>query len=197
MNIEKRTAETPNPAETTPITPPPAADAPKKPAGKPVIVYIMIMFIVAFLLMALSMLMHQRTTSEGIGELQHSFSAMADMQAQQEKVIQLQEELSDAAEEKTDLEDSIAALKESIAAEELETKAMMQLYILQLQFQNGDYDDCRNTIQTMETLGLAELLPSMKEYTVPSPAETYESIKLALEALETELPENGAEPSAN
>ena len=193
MNIEKRTAETPNPAETTPITPPPAADAPKKPAGKPVIVYIMIMFIVAFLLMALSMLMHQRTTSEGIGELQHSFSAMADMQAQQEKVIQLQEELSDAAEEKTDLEDSIAALKESIAAEELETKAMVQLYILQLQFQSEDYDDCRNTIQTMETLELAELLPAQKEYTVPSPAETYETIKAALEAMEPQSGEAGTQ----
>ena len=193
MNIEKRTAETPNPAETTPITPPPAADAPKKPAGKPVIVYIMIMFIVAFLLMALSMLMHQRTTSEGIGELQHSFSAMADMQAQQEKVIQLQEELSDAAEEKTDLEDSIAALKESIAAEELETKAMMQLYILQLQFQSEDYDDCRNTIQTMETLELAELLPAQKEYTVPSPAETYETITAALEAMEPQSGEAGTQ----
>lgn len=193
MNIEKRTAETPNPAETTPITPPPAADAPKKPAGKPVIVYIMIMFIVAFLLMALSMLMHQRTTSEGIGELQHSFSAMADMQAQQEKVIELQEKLSDAAEEKTDLEDSIAALKESIAAEELETKAMMQLYILQLQFQSEDYDDCRNTIQTMETLELAELLPAQKEYTVPSPAETYETIKAALEAMEPQSGEDGTQ----
>ena len=37
--------------------------------------------LVLCLMMALSMLMHQRTTTEGIGELQHSFSAMADMQA--------------------------------------------------------------------------------------------------------------------
>ena len=193
MNIEKRTAETPNPAETNPITPPPAADAPKKPAGKPVIVYIMIMFIVAFLLMALSMLMHQLTTSEGIGELQHSFSAMADMQAQQEKVIQLQEELSDAAEEKTELEAAIAALEEEKDTEAMNTKAMMQLYILQLQFQSEDYDDCRNTIQTMETLELAELLPAQKEYTVPSPAETYETIKAALEAMEPQSGEAGTQ----
>ena len=193
MNFEKNPANTQNQAENTPVTPAPA----KKPASKPVVVYIMIMFIVAFLMMALSMLMHQRTTSEGIGELQHSFSAMADMQAQQEKVIQLQEELSAAAEEKAELEDTIAALEADMDAEELNTKAMMQLYILQLQFQNGDYNDCRNTIQTMETLELTELLPSMKEYTVPSPAETYESIKLALEAMEAELPEETGETPAN
>lgn len=193
MKFEKRTAETPNEAETTPVTPAPAAEEPKKSAGKPVIVYIMIMFIAAFLLMALSMLMHQRTTTEGIGELQHSFSAMADMQAHQEKVIELQEELSNAAEEKTELEAAIAALEENVAAEELESKAMMQLYILQLQFQAEEYDNCRNTIQTMETLELAELLPSQKEYTVPSPAETYETIKAALEAMEAEAPEGGAE----
>ena len=193
MNFEKNPANTQNQAENTPVTPAPA----KKPASKPVVVYIMIMFIVAFLMMALSMLMHQRTTSEGIGELQHSFSAMADMQAQQEKVIQLQEELSAAAEEKAELEDTIAALEADMDAEELNTKAMMQLYILQLQFQNSDYNDCRNTIQTMETLELTELLPSMKEYTVPSPAETYESIKLALEAMEAELPEETGETPAN
>ena len=189
MNIEKRTAETSNEAENTPVTPSPAAEPPKKAAGKPVIVYIMIMFIAAFLLMALSMLMHQRTTSEGIGELQHSFSAMADMQAHQEKVIELQEELSAAAEEKAELEAAIADLEKDVKAEELNAKAMTQLYILQLQFQNGDYDDCRNTIQTMETLELTELLPAQKEYTVPSPAETYETIKAALETMEAEAPE--------
>ena len=52
--------------------------------GKPVIQYILVLFIAAFLLMAFSMAMHQRTTSEGIGELQHSFSAMQSIQDHQE-----------------------------------------------------------------------------------------------------------------
>ena len=43
---------------------------PRPHNGKPVIQYILVMFIAAFLLMALSMLMHQRTTAEGIGDLQ-------------------------------------------------------------------------------------------------------------------------------
>ena len=47
------------------------------PTGKkPVVVYIMILFIAAFLLMALSFFMHQRSNTEALGELQHSVSAM-------------------------------------------------------------------------------------------------------------------------
>ena len=55
MKFEKRSgdAETPAPApEDTPST-----------GKKPVVIYIMILFIVAFLLMALSFLMHQRSNS--------------------------------------------------------------------------------------------------------------------------------------
>ena len=63
MKFEKRSgdeAETPSSApEETPST-----------GKKPVVIYIMILFIVAFLLMALSFLMHQRSNSEVIGELQ-------------------------------------------------------------------------------------------------------------------------------
>ena len=62
MKFEKRSgdeAETPSSApEETPST-----------GKKPVVIYIMILFIVAFLLMALSFLMHQRSNSEVIGEL--------------------------------------------------------------------------------------------------------------------------------
>ena len=69
----------------------------EKPAkSKPVVVYIMILFIAAFLLMALSFLMHQRSNTEAFGQLQNSVSAMQEVQANQEKIIELQEELNDA-----------------------------------------------------------------------------------------------------
>ena len=64
MKFEKRSgdAETPAPApEDKPST-----------GKKPVVISIMILFIVAFLLMALSFLMHQRSNSEVLGELQNS-----------------------------------------------------------------------------------------------------------------------------
>ena len=76
MKFEKRSgdeAETPSSApEETPST-----------GKKPVVIYIMILFIVAFLLMALSFLMHQRSNSEVLGELQDSVTAMQEVQATQ------------------------------------------------------------------------------------------------------------------
>ena len=75
MKLEKRSSG----AEQAP-----AADSQETtPKGKkPVVVYIMILFIVAFLLMALSFMMHQRSNSEVLGELQDSVSAMQEIQVE-------------------------------------------------------------------------------------------------------------------
>ena len=71
-------------------------------------------------------------------------------------------------------------------------KALTQLYILQQQYLAGEYDHCRGTIQTMETLELEKLLSSQKEYSVPSPAETFQTIKAELDALEVAETEEGS-----
>ena len=97
MKLEKRSS---GEAEETPL---PQEESHSK---KPVVVYIMILFIVAFLLMALSFLMHQRSNTEALGKLQSSVSAMQEVQAAQDKVIQLQEELDDAKDHVADLESS-------------------------------------------------------------------------------------------
>ena len=88
MKFEKRSdggAETPPSQEETP-----------SPGKKPVVIYIMILFIVAFLLMALSFFMHQRSNSEVLGELQDSVSAMQEIQSTQEALVDLQSQLDDA-----------------------------------------------------------------------------------------------------
>lgn len=80
---EKNSAQTPG-------------DPPARTGNKPVVVYIMILFIAAFLLMALSFLMHQRSNTEVAGKLQSSVSALQEMQNLQEQVRQLQEELEES-----------------------------------------------------------------------------------------------------
>ena len=83
MKFEKRDAAGPAPRE----------DHNSQGGNKPVVVYIMILFIAAFLLMALSFFMHQRSNTEALGELQNSVSTMQEVQATQEKIIDLQQQM--------------------------------------------------------------------------------------------------------
>ena len=163
--------------------------------GRPVIHYILVLFIVTFLMMTFSMLMHQRTTSEGLVQLQHSFSAMQSLQSQQETVIELQNALNEADDQRQQLEDTISSLQETQEQDELKLTAMQQLHILQQQYLAQDYDHCRATVQTMETLGLDSLLSTKREYSVSSPSETFQTIKAELAALEAaeEAVEEGEE----
>ena len=79
MKFEKRSggeAEAPSPAPED------------KPSGKkPVVIYIMILFLAAFLLMALSLLMHQRSNTEALGQLQNFVNAMQAVQGVDRKIM--------------------------------------------------------------------------------------------------------------
>lgn len=167
-------------------------ETPKKETttgSKPVIIYIMILFIAAFLLMALSFLMHQRSNTEALGDLQNSVSAMQEVQSYQDKVIELQEELA-AAEDA--LEEQEKTSQEALAAKEAELtqqskvlEAMTDLYRLQQAYSNKDYDGCQAIIQQMETSGSVKCLP--KEITgatgVTAPYERFTQFKEAVTAI--------------
>ena len=181
MNLEKRT----NGEE-------PAASAPKEESRskKPVVMYIMILFIAAFLLMALSFLMHQRSNTEVLGKLQNSVTAMQEVQTLQDRIIELQEELSDMEDTLTAKEEDLekaqadaqkrqATYVSDLSAAEKETEAMLELYTLQQQFSAGDYDACMETMQFMETQGLTTLLHTEDDAVTP-PAQRYEQLKEAV-----------------
>ncbi len=142
---------------------------PKKPK-QPVVIYIMILFIAAFLLMALSSLIHQRSNTEALGELQHSLSNMQAVQASQDQIIDLQQQLADAEEAQDTLREELAALEQSttaalsekdqaIADAERRTEALRALYTLQQNYLTREHDACMNILQYMEDNALAELLP--------------------------------------
>ena len=167
MKLEKRgDGETPVPQEPS-------------SGKKPVVVYIMILFIVAFLLMALSFVMHQRSNSEVLGELQNDFNAMQEVQAAQDKVIALQEELADAQDQIDALNDQLAEQEDDAAQTEKKVDALLGLYTLQQQYSAGSYDECLTTMQRMEDEGLVELLPGENDQ-VTSPAQRYQQLKEAV-----------------
>lgn len=169
--------------------------APKKvdkPGGnKPVVVYIMILFIAAFLLMALSFLMHQRSNTEALGQLQNSVTAMQEVQATQEKNIMLQEQLSQAEEElektATAYEGQLNALLADLEQQKEEEAALLDLYCLQQAYSNKDYELCLSVIEEMESSGRAALLPTTisGDDTVTPPSERFSQFKDAVSAILT------------
>ena len=178
-------------AGTQENTAPKASAQADKPGNKPVVVYIMILFIAAFLLMALSFFMHQRSNTEVIGELQHSVSAMQEVQAAQEKVIALQEEAAGLQEELDDALEENQALKDQAAENEDRTEdlvrqqdALLSLYSLMQEYAAKDYDACQAIMEAMEAEQLPEALEefSFGQGGVTRPAERYQELKAAVEA---------------
>ncbi|MDY5612525.1 hypothetical protein [Dysosmobacter sp.] len=184
MSLEKEN-NAPEPEALKPETP----KKENSTGSKPVIIYIMILFIAAFLLMALSFLMHQRSNTEALGDLQNSVSAMQEVQSYQDKIIELQEELAAAedaleAQEKA-ADEALAAQQEELDRQNKVLEAMTDLYRLQQAYSNKDYDSCQDMIQRMETSGSIDYLP--KEITVDSsvtaPYERYTQFKKAVTAI--------------
>ena len=165
--------------ETTGQTPAPTPDKPPK-GNKPVVVYIMILFIAAFLLMTLSFFMHQRSNTEVLGELQDSVNAMQAVQQTQEKVIELQEELSDTQDQLDALQAEKDASDEALLDANRELDAMIGLYSLQQSYLTEDYDTCRNILQSMEDQGLPELLPDEEPSGTTAPSLRYQQLKEAI-----------------
>jgi len=172
MKFEKRSgdeAETPSSApEETPST-----------GKKPVI---MILFIVAFLLMALSFLMHQRSNSEVIGELQDSVTAMQEVQATQDALLDLQNQLDEAQSTIDALESSAEETDAALAEAQRENQALLALYTIQQQYSAGDLAGCQASIDAFEASEYRDALPETAEEGVTPPSQRYAQLKEAAEA---------------
>ena len=137
----------------------------KRKTGKPVIIYIMILFIAAFLLMALSFLMHQRSNTEALGKLQDSVSAMQQIQESQEKIIELQDALADTEDaldkQQTQYKQDVTAAQDALKTAEATAKALEKLYCLQQEYASGDYAACKVIIEEMESEDMLDSLSSV------------------------------------
>ena len=105
---------------------------------------------------------------------------MQEIQATQDKVIQLQEELDKAEDEMDALKDQAAKAEERVMEKQQEVDALTGLYTLQQQFSAGDLDACRQTMQDMEDAGLVALLSKESSNGVTSPAGRYQQLKEAI-----------------
>lgn len=176
MKLEKRSGGEPmEPAENSSDT-----------GKKPVVIYIMVLFIAAFLLMIWSLFSHQRSNTEALGRLQSSVSAMQEVQELQNQVIDLQKELSAAEKRLKELEDSSSAGQHAVESLEKQLDAMERLYTLQQQYSAQDYKACRQIIDAFEAGGGPDNLPRLSDGSVTRPEERYQQLKEAVEAREAE-----------
>ena len=165
-----------------------------------ILIYILILFIAAFLLMALSFLSHQRTNEQVLGQLHTNVSSLEKLQSALEENVRLQEqvdvqkfqleelrkELAASGTTQNQLSEKISALEQSLAQLQTELDAQKQaisamdaLVQLQQLLIAGDPAACRKLIADMETAGLDKLLPSAA--TAPggvSPYQMFQNVKL-------------------
>ena len=160
------------------------------PKGKkPVVVYIMVLFIVAFLLMAWSFASHQRSNTEAIGELQSSVTAMRSVQ---DKMLTLQDELEEAQDEIEELEREASLRDSEREAYNRQYQALANLYSLERLYRQENLEGCRKVIDAMEEEDLAVCLSdnlplSERELGLTiSVWERYQQLKEAVEAREAE-----------
>ena len=184
-----------------PVSPPPEKNT-GSGGKKPVIVYILVLFAVAFLLMIWSLISHQRSNTVAIGRLQGSVSAMQEVQELQEQVIQLQKELAEVKEqleqEQEAAETAAAAARDeagALLAErdslEAQVAALTALYRLQQLYAARDLESCEAEIGALGSGSLLDSLDAVsreREWSVTPPSERYLELKEAVRALEDRAP---------
>lgn len=162
-----------------------AEDLPQEPKGgkqKPVFIYIVILFAVAFALILVSFIMHQRSNQQVLGELHNHVNALEELQDALDENLRLEKELETSQKAVEDLENELAGSGDSIAALQDQQTALLSLYALMQQHSAGDYDACQKTIDQMERDGAAALLSDLDAPGVTSPAQRYRQLKDAVEA---------------
>lgn len=180
QTVERRQSQ----AASDALSPAPAG----KTGNKPVVVYIMVLFIAAFLLMALSLFMHQRSNTEVMGELQHSVSTLQEVQELQNQVIELQKELEETRDTAEAFQDANETSRNQAAhAEHLleETqRALDWFWQVNEAYVRDDLDRCRELVEagTGTQTPLSDYLPQDS-----AAAERYREILQALDAWEDQF----------
>lgn len=184
------------PNEENPVTPIPQSaqangmSSQKASDGKhPVLIYIMILFVAAFLLMGLSFLSSQRRNSQTLGELQ---SSVSEIQNDRQHIEALQAQLDAAHTEIDTLEQDLNHSEVSLRDAEGRAKtqhdaytALNLLYQLQQNYIAGNYDRCRTLIELIEFGGYPALMDgdsAHQDTGIVPPSALYQEIKEAISA---------------
>ncbi len=159
---------------------PPGPPKPEPRSRKPATTYILLLFVAAFLLMALSSLMHQRSNMELLGQLQRDLPAMQEVQDFQERIIGMQEARQEVEDQLKEVQRNMAALLAQTQEEHNRAEALRYLYRIQMKFLSERYQSCQLIIEEFEASGLVDSLPQeTADSDVVSPMERFRQLKEA------------------
>ncbi|MCI8537125.1 MAG: hypothetical protein HFF18_00455 [Oscillospiraceae bacterium] len=193
------------PNDITPEEPQTPRSAPRKRTHKrkaPVFTYLIVLFLAAFLLLAMSYFMQQRKLEgmdASLAGLKDSVSAMQTVEAMQEdnsklraQVAELEEQLKTMTTERNDLSSSLEEAFKEVNEAQNETIALEWLLQIQAYYEQKYYRYARPLIQRFNAYGLQEYLPTIpaatesamleahENITIESPADVYQRIVDAL-----------------
>ena len=169
MKLEKRSSG----SDVTP-------DLPEEKGKHPVVVYIVVLFLAAFLLMVISLVMQHRS-NEAMGRLEDSVSALQETQRVQDENLRLKEQLDALTDELTQTQDDLASAESQLTEQGQALQALNLLYQLQQEFSARDYEACEKTIAAMEEAALPAALSQEVKDGLTSPAQRYQQLKDAVE----------------
>lgn len=158
----------------------------ERPLKKPsVLIYLVILFAAAFLLMAWSYFMQQRASNETIEGLKQSVSAMQSVESLQQQSIQLEEEVEslhtqlDLGEKRvTQLQNENERLSKLLETQEHALESMDWFWRIQREVSRGRYSAARTLVEQFQSTGLEDMLPTSHPANSdgPSPSQQYQEI---------------------
>ena len=170
-----------------PDAPAPQRERPPARKRNPVLLYLVILFAVAFLLLLFSFFCQQRSNREALNNLEQTSSSAAQSL---ENLIRERDELKEenaALTEETDnlraqLAEETNRAEQAQAALEQSVRAMDLFWQIDEAYAQGKYTLCRSLIQAMEEQSLTGALPtqSTTDNGRFSPADRYQEIYSAL-----------------
>lgn len=158
-----------DPEEAPPAEPPRRQ---RRKHQKSVIEYIAVLFIAAFILLAVTFIMERRNSAQAINNLKESVSAM-------QTVDDLHAENTTLEKQVNDLKKENASLKDGAEVQSRSLQAMDWFWQIDEAYTRGRYSQCRTLIQKMEDAGLISALPaeSVTDTDRSSPAERLAEIQ--------------------
>ena len=174
MKIEKRGT----------VTPEEAAAAQSAPAAegkhKPVLLYLVILFAIAIVLILYSFAMKQHSDAQTIRDLQSQVETL-------QQLKDVEQQYKDAAKENAALHQQIDDMEQQAAEASKVQQAQSLVWQLEQLYLSGENDACREVLKALKKDELYRSLPTESQYGEGEGAKTYESPYAAFDRIDRAL----------